>query len=187
MTETITPPVNLLGIEPQEVLSHGPKKLLLDKYIWHSPDFGIVASYTPKARDVEDHFGIFRGVDMVEAFAQATIVSCGAFLERSKQGCTFNKLKQIFVPVFISVGQVNFHNYMEEGETFISLGQITFYKFRQMVCSGRIYKVPTGLDLDAYFSSFTDARLADYDLSSDFTLVAELNDVTGRAIKKDKL
>jgi len=182
-------PVNqesLIGTAPKMVLSHGPTKLLLDKYIWHLNGKGIVASYTPKGRDVKDHFGIFRGVDQIEAFAQATIVSCGAFAEMKKQGCTFEHLKQIFVPVFISVGQVNFHSYLEKGETFVSIGNITFHKFRQMVCSGRIYKVSKGLDLDTYFSDFTEQRLAAYDLSKDFVLVAELNDVTGRAIKKDK-
>lgn len=178
---------NLLGTPPKVVLSHGPTKLLLNKYLWHAPDLGIVASYTPKARDVKDHFGIFRGVDQVEAFAQATIVSCGAFLERRKQDCSFERLKQIFIPVFIGIGQVKFHNYLEKDDTFISIGQITFYKFRQMTCDGRIYKVPKGLDLDAYFKNFNEERLLTYDLSKDFTLVAELHDVTGRAIKAELL
>jgi len=54
-----------------------------------------------------------------------------------------------------------------------------------MVCDGRIYKVPKDLDLDAYFSDFTDERLLNYDISKDFKLVAELFDITGRAIKKE--
>jgi hypothetical protein len=179
--------INLLGTAPKEVLSHGPTKLLLNKYHWHVPELGIVASYTPKARDVKDHFGIFRGVDQVEAFAQATIVSCGAFSERQKQDCTFERLKEIFIPVFVGIGEVKFHNYLEKGDTFVSIGKITFYKFRQMICDGRIYKVPKGLDLDEYFKKFTEDRLLNYSLSDDFTLVAELKDVTGRAIKKERL
>lgn len=175
---------NLVGIEPAVVLSHGPTKILLDKYLWHSPDAGIVASYTPKEKDVRDHFDIFRGVDQIEAFAQATTVSCGAFFERRKLGCTFEELKLIFDPIFFGIGQVRFHRYLEKGETFISIGQITFYKFRQVVCSGRIYKAPEGLDLDAYFSDFNEQRLLTYDISNDFILVAEIEDVAGRAIKK---
>lgn len=178
---------SLLGIEPQEMLLHGPSKILLDAYHWHAPEVGIVGSYTPKPRDVLDHFGIFRGVDQIEAFAQATIVSCGAFLECKKQNCTPLLLKSKFIPTFISTGQVNFHNYIEEGETFISIGKIKFYKFRQMVTDGRIYKVPKGLDLDTYFKNFDETKLVTYDLREDFVLVAELFDITGRALKKEKI
>jgi len=178
---------NLVGIAPAVVLSHGPTKILLDKYLWHSPEAGIVACYTPKERDVKDHFGVFRGVDQIEAFAQATIVSCGAFFERRKLGCTFEELKGIFDPIFFGIGPVRFHSYLETGDTFISIGQITFYKFRQVICNGRIYKTPKGLDLDAYFSGFNEERLLAYDLSNDFILVAELEDITGRALKKDLL
>jgi hypothetical protein len=173
---------NLLSIHPTQVLLHGPTKLLLDAYHWHSPQKGIVASYSPKARDVEDHFGIFRGVDQVEAFAQATIVSCATFLECRKNKCLPDELKDKFIPAFISIGNVNFHYYLEVGDAFISVGNITFYKWRQMVCDGRIYKVPKGLDLDEYFKDFTEERLLNYDISKDFKLVAELYGITGRAI-----
>lgn len=176
---------NLLGVPPEQMLLHGPTKLLLDAYHWHEPAVGIVASYTPKAKDVHDHFGVFRGVDQIEAFAQATIVSCGTFLECKKQNCAPLTLKDKFIPAFISTGQVNFHHYLEEGETFISIGKIKFYKFRQMVADGRIYKVHKGIDLDAYFKDFDETRLANYDLSTDFVLVAELFDITGRALKKE--
>jgi hypothetical protein len=176
---------NLVGTLPEDMLLHGPTKRLLDNYHWHEPKIGIVASYTPKAFDVNDHFGIFRGVDQIEAFAQATIVSCATFLECEKQQCEPDDLKLNFVPAFISIGNVYFHNYLAEGETFISLGKIKFYKFRQMVADGRIYKVPKGLDLDAYFSDFNEVKLANYQLSEDFILVAELFDITGRALKKE--
>jgi hypothetical protein len=173
---------NLVGTMPKKVMLHGPTKRLVNNYHWHSPYKGIVASYSPNARDVEDHFGIFRGVDQVEAFAQASIVSCATFLECRKQNCTPDELIDKFIPAFISIGQVNFHYYLEQGDTFICIGNIKFYKWRQMVCDGRIYRVPRDLDLDAYFSDFTDERLASYDISKDFKLVAELFDITGRAI-----
>ncbi|WP_183565773.1 hypothetical protein [Mucilaginibacter sp. SP1R1] len=178
---------NLLGTHPSEVLSHGPTKLLISKYHWHLPSKGIVVSYTPNELDVKDHFGIFRGVDQIESFAQASIVSCGAFNEKTKQETTFADLKIKFIPVFISTGPVHFHSYLEVGDTFICIAQIKFYKFRQMTCDGRIYKVPKNMDLDQYFSDFDENRLLNYDLSNDFVLVAELNDITGRAIKADLL
>ncbi|HEX7366740.1 MAG TPA: hypothetical protein VF273_06580 [Pelobium sp.] len=176
---------NLIGTLPKDILLHGPTKRLLHNYHWHEPKIGIVASYTPNAFDVNDHFGVFRGVDQIEAFAQATIVSCATFLECQKQNWKPEDLKDKFVPAFISVGNVYFHNYLTEGETFISIGKIKFYKFRQMVADGRIYKVPKGLDLDAYFSDFNETKLNNYQLSEDFTLVAELFDITGRALKKE--
>ncbi|MES2453935.1 MAG: hypothetical protein V4594_00265 [Bacteroidota bacterium] len=178
---------NLLGTPPSSILLHGPKKTLCDKYLWHVPDTGIVASYTPTARDVEDHFGVFRGVDQIEAFAQATIVSCSGYSETIKQKCTFDYLKATFVPLFVSIGQVNFKGYLEEGDTFISMGQITFYKFRQMTCDGRIYKVPKGLDIDAYFSTYTKEQFLNYELSEDFTLITELFEMTGKGIKREKI
>jgi hypothetical protein len=174
---------NLVGLNPRQVLLHGPTKLLLNHYHWHSPEKGIVASYAPTERDVEDHFGVFRGVDQVEAFAQASVVSCATFLECRKLNCTPDELKDKFIPAFISIGHVSFHNYLELGDRFVSLGNIKFYKWRQMVCDGRIYKVPKDLDLDTYFSDFSEERLLNYDISKDFTLVAELADITGRAIK----
>lgn len=176
---------NLVGTAPEQMLLHGPTKRLLDAYHWHDPKVGIVASYTVKDRDVHDHFGVFRGVDQIEAFAQATIVSCGTFLECKKQNCEPIDLKDKFIPAFISVGSVNFHNYLEQGDTFISLGKITFYKFRQMVASGRIYKVPKDLNLNAYFEDFSISKLDKYELSDNFTLIAELFDITGRAIKRE--
>ena len=87
--------------------------------------------------------------------------------------------------MFLSIGSVTYHNYLQKGETFINIGIIKFYKFRQMICDGRIYKVRPGLDLDAYFSAFTDERLLAYDLPKDFKLIAELFDITGQAIKKE--
>jgi len=179
---------NLTGVHPRDLMiHHGPTKLLLDKYHWHSPKIGIVASYTPKSRDVEDHFGLFRGVDQIESCAQAIAGSCNGFLECKKEGLEPLELGAKFFPRFISIGQVIFHNYLVEGDTFINIGYIKFCKFRQMVSDGRIYKVAKGLDLDKYFLHFTEKQLIEYDLSTDFTLVAELFDITGRGIKKERL
>lgn len=187
MTNAIKPEMDsLIGIAPKDIMvHHGPTKLLLDNYHWHSPRIGIVASYTPKKRDVADHFGLFRGVDQIESFAQAAVGSCSVFLEWNKQGMSPAELKEKFLPRFISIGQVNFHSYLEEGDTFINVGHIKFYKFRQMVSDGRIYKVPKELDLDHYFSHYTEKQLLEYDLNSNFILIAELFDITGRAIKKE--
>jgi hypothetical protein len=56
-----------------------------------------------------------------------------------------------------------------------------------MTCDGRIYKVPKGLDLDVYFSNYTKEQFLNYELSEDFTLIAELFEVTGKGMKRDKI
>jgi hypothetical protein len=179
---------NLKGINPSRfLLYHGPKKLLLNAYHWHSPGNGVIASYAPTERDVEDHFGVFRGVDQIEAFAQATVVSCATFLECRKLNLTPEQLKTILAPVFISIGKVSFYSYLEQGDRFISIGNIKLYKWRQMVCDGRIYKVPQNVDPDEYFKDFTEERLLKYDISEDFICVADLSDITGRGVKKELL
>ena len=175
---------NLVGVSPKNILLHGPSKLYVDNYHWHDPKIGIVASYTPNAFDVKDHFGVFRGVDMIESFAQATGGSCGTFLERIKRRDDATVNNNDYIPTFISVGNVNFHSYILEGETLISIGKIMFYKFRQIVVDGRIYKAPKDLDLDNYFKNFNKEKLTNYELDDSFTLVAELFGITGRAIKR---
>ncbi|WP_304063346.1 hypothetical protein [Pedobacter glucosidilyticus] len=177
---------SLVGAHPSSMLIHGPSKLLVHHYHWHHPNTGIIASYTPNALDVKDHFGIFRGVDQIEAFAQATTGSCAAFLQLVKKNSKPQKKDDDeFIPTFISVGGVTFHSYLEEGDTFISIGKIIFYKFRQMVVDGRIYKCPKGIDLDSHFKDFTEEKLNNYEVGDGFTLVAELLGITGRAIKKN--
>jgi len=176
---------NLINWGPKDILlHHGPTKRLVNKYHYHSPDVGIVASYVPTERDVEDHFNIFRGVDQIESFAQASACSCTIYSECVKMNIGPPQLAEMFFPFFLSVGQVNFHDYIEKGDTFVNIGHIKFYKFRQMVCDGRIYKVTAGFDVDAWFKNYTDERLLAYDVSDDFKLVAELSDITGRSIKR---
>lgn len=176
---------NLVGADPKELLQYGPSKLYVDSYNWHLPEKGIIASYTVTEENVTDHFGIFRGVDQIEAFAQASIVSCAGFLECAKLKCSLTELRERFLPAFISLGNVYFHHYLQPGDTFISIAGIKFYKFRQMACDGRIYKVPEGLDITRYFQQFTPEKLFSYELDPAFKLVAELFQVTGRALKKE--
>lgn len=178
---------SLVGYLPKNILLHGTTKRLVDEFLWHDPKFGIVASYTPKARDVKDHFDVFRGVDQIESFAQASLGACGTFLECKKQHIDQVQLKEKFIPTFISVGEVRFHYYLLKAETYICLANIRSYKFRQMVADGRIYKVPMDIDLRVYFKNFKLEDLKNYNLREDFRLVAELFDITGRAIKKEIL
>jgi hypothetical protein len=177
---------NLVHVHPAELLIHGPSKLLIDQILFHEPRTTIVASYRPKARDVEDHFGLFRGVDQIESFGQ-TLGAASVYIECVKQNLTPSEFKQRFTPTFISLGNVHFHSFLKAGDTFVNIAHIDFYKFRQMVGGGRIYKAPEGLDLNQYFQNVGEQKLRDYDLDNGFGLVAEICDISGRTIRNDLL
>jgi hypothetical protein len=177
---------SLVGADPKLTLPHGPTKLLVDDYLWHSPEVGIVASYTPKARDVLDHFGVFRGVDQIESFGQATVVSCGGFLECQKQGISFAELYERYNSAFMGVSSVKFHNFVPEGQMFINVGIMEFYKFKQAVFSGKIFAVPHNFNVKTYFKSYTDEKLRKFELPPEFTIVSEFNGMVGKGIKKQK-
>lgn len=175
----------LTGQDPRDVLPHGPTKLLVDAFHWHEPEVGIVASYTPQARDVEDHFGVFRGVDQVESFGQACVVSCSVFLDAAKMGLSYREYYERRNFVFAGVQQVYCHGFIRLGETYVCLGIIQQYKFRQMTVSGRIYKAPPALDLNACFAGFTPEKLKSYDLGEGFEKVFEIHNIIGKGIKNE--
>ena len=177
----------LVGLDPATVLPHGPSKLLVDEYLWHSPYVGVVAAYTPDEWDVMDHFGVFRAVDQVESFGQAAVVSCSAFLDTGKTGLSYTEYYKLRNFVFVGIKSVHCHDVIPYKQKYICLGVINFYKFRQMTASGRIYKVPAGLDLQEYFRDFTEERLRNYDLGKEFVLATELHDILGKGIKNEIL
>lgn len=177
----------LVGANPAVILPHGPTKRLVDQYLWHSPNAGIVAAYTPRERDVHDHFGVFRAVDQVESFGQAVVVSCSVFQDARKMGLSYEDYYKLRNFVFVGIKAVHCHDVIRLNETYICLGVINFYKYRQMTASGRIYKVPAGLDLDEYFQDFTEERLRNYDLDERFVFCTELHDILGKGIKNELL
>lgn len=177
----------LVGQDPAIILPHGPTKRLVDEYVWHSPGAGIVAAYTPNEHDVHDHFGVFRAVDQVESFGQAVVVSCSAFLDTAKMGMSYEDYYKLRNFVFVGIKAVHCHNVIRYNEKYICLGVINFYKYRQMTASGRIYKVPAGLDLHEYFKDFTEERLKNYDLDPGFVFCTELHDILGKGIKNELL
>jgi hypothetical protein len=56
-----------------------------------------------------------------------------------------------------------------------------------MTASGRIYKVPAGLDLKTYFEDFTEERLKNFGLSPEFVFCTEVHDITGKGIRNELL
>ncbi len=178
---------SLVGISPDIALPHGPSKIYIDEFLWHSPEVGVVAAYTPTEEDILDHFNIFRAADQIESFGQATIFACNSFITCKKKNLTFNKVYKEFAFVFLSLSSMKSRSIITLGDTFITIGHIKFCKFKQMTVEGRLYKVLKGIQLKEYFKDFTDNRILNYELSPDFQLVAEFNDLTGKGVKIKKL
>ncbi|MEO0341115.1 MAG: hypothetical protein AAF242_18115 [Bacteroidota bacterium] len=176
----------ILGKSPDEILIYGERMLLIDQYLWFEPAFGIIACYQVKKKDVEDHFNIFRGVDMLETCGQAGISAC-TVLECQKTGKTRDELREYMRFVFLGVDQSRFFDYAVEGDLLISISQITSYRFRQMTLDSTLYKVDSNFNYQAYFQSYTAEDFKNHDLPSSFKKIATFQNMVGRAIRLEKL
>ena len=56
-----------------------------------------------------------------------------------------------------------------------------------MTASGRMYKVPGDLDLQAYFASLDKEKILQYQLDPAFLLVTEFEGLIGRGIKVERI
>src|SRR3990172_3964570 len=94
---------SLVGQNPKDILPYGPTKLLVDEYLWHHAETGCIASYTVKEEDVKGHFGLFRGVDQLELFAQSSIVSLGIFHVTNNSNVSYQQLQEKYDWLFLGV------------------------------------------------------------------------------------
>lgn len=177
---------NLTQYGPEEVLPHGPSKIYIDAWHYHSPYFGAVASYTVRERDTRDHYGIYRGVDQVESFAQAVPVGCGVFVTALKHRLQLREVGERFWFLFLELREFRLHRPLATGDRLVVLGFLESYRFNQLTTTGRIYKAPEDLDLNAYGKTFTDDKLQKFELDKSFLLVSEIQGLTGRIIEKTK-
>ncbi|MEO1259518.1 MAG: hypothetical protein AAFZ15_12005 [Bacteroidota bacterium] len=176
----------LVGKTPEEVLIFGPNKMFIDEYLWFEENAGIVVAYQVKEHDTEGHFGILRGVDMIEIFGQAGTSACTA-LEGKKQNKTRDELAENFRFVFLGVDQCRFSGMAKAGEILICFGKIRSYRFRQMTLDGSLYKVPNDFDYHHFFNSFSEVDFQKEALPDTFSEVANFKKLSGRAIKIDKI
>ncbi len=177
---------SLVGLDPKDVLPYGSTKLLVDEYLWHKPDIGGIASYTVKARDVKDHFGLFRGADQLEFFAQSSIVSLGMYIISEKASLKCSQILKKYNPAFLGVDRIRFCHFAKLNETIISVSVINKYKFKQVTCSGKIYKVPDGFNLKSYCSSLSSRDVENFNIHEALTIVAEFENAVGWCVKKEK-
>lgn len=179
--------ISLVGISPHTALPHGPSKVFVDAFLWHKPDLGIVASYTPREKDTHDHFGIYRGADQIETFGQATVVAANAFLSCAKKEISFDSLYESYNFVFMRAGDVICKSFIKLGETAVIHGHFKNCQFKQMTAGGTMYKVPPRFDLKKCYKSYTESQFKEDEVDKSFVEVTEFGNLTGRGIKKGKI
>jgi hypothetical protein len=178
---------SLVGMDPNEILPHGPSKIYIDGVIWHEPEFGIIAYYTPTEKDTHDHFDVYRGADQIESFGQATVVAMNAFLVCKSKNIGFAEMYKTYNFVFAEIGSAVCKSFLKTNETFIIIGFIDSYKFKQMKSSGNIYKVPKNFDFINEFKNYPKEKLKSNELPPGFELVTVFNGLIGRGIKLDTI
>jgi len=177
---------NWLQTSPSDILLHGPSKRYIDRQLWFYPSTGIAASYTVQIKDVQDHFDVFRGADMIESAGQAGVIACSILLA-NKEKKEIPILHKEFTVAFLGLEKVVFHDFVSEGETLISCCQISQFKFRQITFSATVYKTNDLESIDNYFENLDEESYLAGEVPSSFQKVAELSNFIGRAIKRHKL
>lgn len=172
--------------EPKDILIHGPSKLYIDKYLWFHPEDGIISSYKAQAKDVADHFDVFRGVDIIESAGQTAVSAC-AILESIKQDKTIDELKKHFRIAFFGMGEARFYDFVRVDETLLNICTIKKYKFRRVLASCKVYKAKAGTDIAKVFSRLTVRKTGGVHIPGELELVAVLNDMSGGAIPINKI
>jgi hypothetical protein len=177
---------NWVSKPPADVLVHGPSKIYIDRYLWFRPEEGIFSSYQVQPKDVADHFDVFRGVDIIESAGQTAVSAC-AMMESAKQGKSIDELKKHFRMAFLGMGEARFHGFVKVHEVLVSICNIKHYKFRQMLVSCKVYKVASNTDVAALMTGIKADTMANLQIPERFELVAELNDMIGRAVPIGKI
>ncbi len=177
---------NWVSKAPAEVLVHGPSKIYIDKYLWFRPEEGIFSYYKVQPKDVFDHFDVFRGVDIIESAGQTAVSAC-AMMESAKQGKSIDELKKHFRMAFLGMGEARFHGFVKVHEILVNICTIKHYKFRQMVVSCKVYKVTTEAEVAALISGIKTDTMKGLPIPESYELVAELNDMIGRAVPIEKI
>ncbi|MEO1259509.1 MAG: hypothetical protein AAFZ15_11960 [Bacteroidota bacterium] len=176
----------IVGKRPDEVLIYGNNMMLIDEYLWFDRHHGIISAYQVKKKDVEEHFNIFRGVDMLETCGQAGISAC-TVLECQKTGKSRDELREYMRFVFLGVDESRFFDYAIEDDVLISIGKITSYRFRQMTLDSTLFKVDQNFDYHQYFQNYTGEDFHNQSLPAAFKKIATFQNMVGRAIRLSKL
>jgi hypothetical protein len=177
---------NWMDYRPEEILQHGPSKRYIDRYWWIDPHIGIAATYRVQVKDVEDHFNVFRGVDMIESAAQTGVTAC-TIRESLQSGYSIDELKTMYKIAFMGMGEAKFYGYVSLGDVLLNICTINRYKFKQMSISCNTFKVVNEGKLSGYFEGMSPEEFLDRDFRKDFELVASFENLLGRAVRNEKI
>jgi len=134
--------------KPVDILPQQPPFLFVDEYL-ELDENHCLAKYTFKEDEwfFKGHFPgnpIVPGVILIEAMAQAGIVSMGLSYIANKKKIPLDKSKKEMTTLFTNVDGVEFHGMVMPGETiFISCYQ-KLCRFNKVETGGEIYKIVNG-------------------------------------------
>ena len=176
----------LVGKQPEEILIFGKEKMYVDQFLWFEEKTGIAVAYQVQEKDVKGHFGIMRGVDMIEIFGQSATAACTALVCQKEQA-TRDELFLRFRFVFVGIDEARFLQQVKTGDILICIGRITSFRFRQITMDGTLYRAKQDWDYTSFFEKYTSNDFQKESIPAELEAVAKFKNLIGRAIKLSKL
>lgn len=134
--------------KPMEILPQQPPFLFVDEYL-ELDERHCLAKYTFKKDEwfFKGHFPgkpIVPGVILIEALAQAGTVSIALCSLAQKEKIPIEKAREELLSLFTRVGEVDFFDKVEPGETIYMKSELLFFRFGKSEAGGEIYKLVNG-------------------------------------------
>ena len=135
-------------IKPIELLPQQPPFLFLDEYL-ELDEQHCLAKYTFKKDEwfFKGHFPgnpIVPGVILIEAMAQAGVVSIGIMVYASRMKLPMEKIREEWMALFTHVNEAEFLEVVRPGETIFLDCRLTFNRFGKIETGGEIFKLVDG-------------------------------------------